>query len=465
MKDKKKSMKKLKKKKSSRASAQGRSKEAVAEVASMVDGLVEHKKFAAMAKYALNAVVKAVQTGVAGREQNVRALIGEGAIEAVRDIIKQHPGNESILELATEALYLLTIDDTNGAKYTTRVVECGALEVTLNSIKTNPDLKEGIVNSMALLTSCAERNASALATDAHVGAIVDVARAFADNPLCPEPCHAALEKICRREEGAAAFVEAQGIEVILASLTPERMTLPSLLPAVGCLDRLCRSGASMDRIKEAGGIDSLLAVLDYCGPPVDSSEGIALAGRVLNKIAGKFLPEFLAKLMLPDLAVHDRDHLLRIIANLAIEPRNADIIRSSGVLPTIVAFLSLYDEAVRTLRSAASSSPSRCSGKRPFRARALARSRTPPSPYARTHAHRMHAHTHTLPPPTGGGPTRALRDSAHLRSLRDDRRERRRSDFRRNNPRRGDGPAGLRRKRGVRRRRGQGAHLACDVGA
>ena len=348
MKGKKKSMKKLKKKKSGRATtARGRSAEAVAEVASMVDGLVEHKKFAAMAKYALNAVVKAVQTGVAGREQNVRALIGQGAIEAVRDIIKQHPGNESILELATEALYLLTIDDMNGAKYITHVVECGALEVTLNSIKTNPGLKEGIVNSMALLTSCAERNASALATDAHVGAIVDVARAFADNPICPEPCHAALEKICRREEGAAAFVEAHGIEVILANLTPERMTLPSLLPAVGCLDRLCRSDESMDRIKEAGGIDSLLAVLDYCGPPVDSSEGIALAGRVLNKIAGKFLPEFLAKLMLPDLAVHDRDHLLRIIANLAIEPRNADIIRSSGVLPTVVAFLSLYDDDVR----------------------------------------------------------------------------------------------------------------------
>ena len=55
-------------------------------------------------------------------------------------------------------------------------------------------------------------------------AIVDVAAAFADNPICPEPCHSALEKVCRREAGAEAFVRASGIEVILANLTPEVLT-------------------------------------------------------------------------------------------------------------------------------------------------------------------------------------------------------------------------------------------------
>ena len=141
-------------------------------------------------------------------------------------------------------------------------------------------------------------------------AIVDVAAAFADNPICPEPCHSALEKVCRREAGAEAFVRASGIEVILANLTPEvlnlltylltysfltsllhfltyftcllpsflpslpptyfpylpqRMTVESLIPAVGCLDRLCRSDENVDLIKNAGGIDTLLGVLDFCG--------------------------------------------------------------------------------------------------------------------------------------------------------------------------------------------------------
>ena len=46
---------------------------------------------------------------------------------------------------------------------------------------------------------------------------------------------------------------------------PQRMTVESLIPAVGCLDRLCRSDENVDLIKNAGGIDTLLGVLDFCG--------------------------------------------------------------------------------------------------------------------------------------------------------------------------------------------------------
>ena len=166
-------MPRMKKKKSSRRGMkQQKASIASDEIATMISSLREHKKFAAMAKYSLNAVVKSIKKSVGGRAMNVRALVAAGAIEAVRDIIRAHPGNESILELATETLYLLTLDDQNGAQYITRVVETSALAVTLNSIKTNSDLKEGVVNTMALLSSCAERNATALSNDEHVGVSV-----------------------------------------------------------------------------------------------------------------------------------------------------------------------------------------------------------------------------------------------------------------------------------------------------
>lgn len=325
-----------KKKKKGKGRAEAREDDGIP---TMVEALKKHRKFKAMAKYSLNALVASIEPGHSGWEDNVSSLVQNGGIEAIRDIIKLHEGDEEILDLCTFALSIIPKHETSGPSYTKLIVEAGAVKVVLNSMKQNPDLKAGIDNAMSLVETCAERNAVAMSEPGHVEAVLDVTRVFSDNVSCVGPCHRTLEKICRTHAGKNQFVAKDGISAVLANMTPERMTDENTLPVMNLLDRLCRDEANIELIKNAGAVDggirALLGVLDH-----STNEEITNVGaRVMNKIAGKYLHEFLAKLQDPSLAAHDRDHYLRIVANLAIDPRNAAQIRSSGVLPAMVASL------------------------------------------------------------------------------------------------------------------------------
>ena len=320
-------------------------------IPTMVAALVKHKKFKAMAKYSLNAMVESIKPGHSGWEDNVSALVKNGGIEAIRDIIKQHPGDEEILELCTFALSVIPKHEVSGPKYAKQLVEAGAVKVTLNSMKENAQLKAGVDNAMSLLETCAERNAEAMSAPDHVQAVLDVTRVFADNVACLGPCHRTLEKICRTPAGKAQFVAKGGVAAVLANMMPGRMTDQNTLPVMNLLDRLCRDPANIEGIKNAGGEDggitALLCVLDNS----TSEEVTNVGARVINKIAGAYLDEFLQKLEDPSIQTSARDHYLRIVANLAIDPRNAAKIRSSNALAAMVGFMKGRDVSAIALPS------------------------------------------------------------------------------------------------------------------
>jgi outer membrane protein assembly factor BamB len=320
-------------------------------IPTMVAALVKHKKFKAMAKYSLNTMVESIKPGHSGWEDNVSALVKNGGIEAIRDIIKQHPGDEEILELCSFALSVIPKHEISGPKYAKQLVEAGAVKVTLNSMKENAQLKAGVDNAMSLLETCAERNAEAMSAPDHVQAVLDVTRVFADNAACLGPCHRTLEKICRTPAGKAQFVAKGGVAAVLANMTPGRMHDENTLPVMNLLDRLCRDPANIEGIKNAGGedggISALLCVLDNS----TSEEVTNVGARVINKIAGAYLDEFLQKLEDPSIQTSARDHYLRIVANLAIDPRNAAKIRSSNALAAMVGFMKARDVSAIALPS------------------------------------------------------------------------------------------------------------------
>ena len=183
------------------------------------------------------------------------ALVKNGGIEAIRDIIKMHPGDEEILELCTVALSIVPKHEVSGRKYAMRLVETDTIKVTLKSMKENPQLTAGVDNAMSLLETCAERNAEAMSSPDHVEAVLDVTRVFADNAACIGPCHRTLEKICRTDNGKVQFVAKGGITTVLGNMIPQRMTDENALPVMNLLDRLARDEANIESIKNAGGPD------------------------------------------------------------------------------------------------------------------------------------------------------------------------------------------------------------------
>ena len=132
-----------------------------------------------------------------------------------------------------------------------------------------------------------------------------------------------------------------GVKILKAA-----QTAPELKESVGnimtvlehCADTNGKLMANIDRYNACDGtFEALLGVIDA---QANRPDVLQVAGSVLNKIAGKFLEAYLKALVKGDMENDERDRILRIVAALALDPRNARIINNyDGALPAILALL------------------------------------------------------------------------------------------------------------------------------
>ena len=302
--------------------------------------MTEHKSFANMVKYNLSALLLAVESGHGGWEDNVAEFVRQGGLKILKEIIEIHSkkGNVEIMNMATEVLRCCTSHPEERKAYTAKVLaKKGGVKI-LKAAQTAPELTESVGNIMTVLEHCADANGKLMANEAHLKPLIANMTIFVGNAPTLAATARIMEKIMRTKEAMDAFSRLGGVEAIVESFRTDPNDASIILPNMMILDRLLDDMANIDRYNACDGtFEALLGVIDA---QANRPDVLQVAGSVLNKIAGKFLEAYLKALVKGDMEIDERDRILRIVAALALDPRNARIINSfDGALPAILALL------------------------------------------------------------------------------------------------------------------------------
>ena len=333
--------KKSKKSKGSKSkSSQGAESAEESPMVMAIAAMKEHKSFGQMVKYNLSALLLSVVPGHAGWEDNCADFVRLGGMAVLTEIIEIHAkkGNKEILDMATVVLKACTSHPELRKAFTLLVIQKRGASKILGAAQRVPKLEGPVANIMQVVEHCADTNARMMANAEHLKPLIKNMDVFADADATLATTARVINKILRSKDAMAVFAELGGVEAIIGVFRSGTASAATTLPLLLSLDRLCIDPANVERyIAIDGTFEVLLDVIDNMSGEADV---LNIAGRLLNKIAGTSLDGYLAELQGGGLEVEVQDRLIRIVAALAVDPKNAKVINETdGAMAALIALL------------------------------------------------------------------------------------------------------------------------------
>ena len=346
-KGKKKGKKGGKKGKSSRSKGSKGSSGGDAEDSPMVMAIAamkEHKSFGQMVKYNLSALLLSVTPGCAGWEASCAEFVRLGGMAVLTEIIEIHAkkGNKEILDMATTVLQACSMHPEEKRNFTSQIIKKDGATKIVAACQRVPKLAQSVASIMDVVENCADANGRMMANAEHLTPLIKNFTVFKEDAVTTATTVRVIEKILRSNEALVTFAGVGGLEALVGTFTSSDGTpvvdADIVLPSLMAIDRLCMNEANIALyIGADGSFEALLGVIDSMAARPDV---LNIAGRLLNKIAGTKLTDYLAQLIAGGLENEERDRIVRIVASLALDPKNATVInRTEGAVTCILALL------------------------------------------------------------------------------------------------------------------------------
>jgi len=299
-----------------------------AHVTCIIASVKHFKGFKQMAQYNISCLLTHITPPTVGWQENVRFAVESGGIESIIDILKQHPKALEVVRAAIEALRLMAINSANAGL----MAKCGAIGAALTAMKEGDD---GVAESgAALVEQISSHNPDAVLDSAgSVEAIVGSIKEGKKIKVVAS-CLGTLDRLARIERGEKQILKLGGIPAVVGSMAPGKETNEDMLkPAFRLLERFARDDANVKAIKDAGGIEALVAQLEFHS---ENETVLRAGGRLLARIAESDLEATIAKLKDSNLPPKIREFMVTLISNLCLRPEMIERIIASGGIGAII---------------------------------------------------------------------------------------------------------------------------------
>jgi hypothetical protein len=309
-----------------------------------IAAMKEHKSFGQMVKYNLSALLLSVTPGCAGWEESCAEFVRLGGMAVLTEIIEIHAkkGNKEILDMATTVLQACSMHPEEKRNFTSKIIKKDGATKIIAACQRVPKLAQSVASIMDVVENCADANGRMMANAEHLTPLIKNFTVFKEDAITTATTVRVIEKILRSNEALVTFAGIGGLEALVGNFTASDGTpvvdAGIVLPSLMAIDRLCMNEANIALyIGADGSFEALLGVIDSMAARPDV---LNIAGRLLNKIAGTKLTDYLAQLIAGGLENEERDRIVRIVASLALDPKNATVInRTEGAVSCILALL------------------------------------------------------------------------------------------------------------------------------
>ena len=274
--------------------------------------------------------------------ENVQIAIGCDAAAIIVDVLKLHPGNEDVLDRCASSLSHLCHDQATAEQ----IADQGGVAAIIASIDANKNISaESLVGGLRMIESVMNHPTalSKIVNQDLVNKIIDIMNSHLDDPTIMLSCMRALEKIAKTSEGLDLIQNADGIRNILNVLDTVagfaehgEDDVDIIKRATNILGRMAKSGDIIRMIKEAGGVDIYLKVLDA----FKDDERIArLGGKFLSRVTGDSVDELIAILNEKGASAAMIERTMALLASLAMVGNSSVDIVNGGGCPAITSHL------------------------------------------------------------------------------------------------------------------------------
>lgn len=328
------------------------------QVKAVIKSIKEYSNFRQMAEYNISCLLTYITPPTVGWRENVAAAVEDGGIESIISVLAKHGNALDMVKQATTALGGLAISKDNAG----RVAQNGGIETALNAMlkikQTGPDQEQVINAGAKLIETVARYNPESILQQKNaVKAMLQGVQHQV--PRVQTASATVLASIAMFEDGTKAIVSQGGIPALVNAIAPGKPTHEAMLkPLFRLLERLAKNPTYVSEMRNNKLVEALVSQLEAHS---DNEYILRAGGRLLAKIADADIEDTIRRLN-GNLSDGVRDHLVALLANLALQPENVEKIVKNGGIEVLLKNFGKYSPktkaaALRALQRIANTGP------------------------------------------------------------------------------------------------------------
>lgn len=312
------------------------------QVKAVIKSIKEFSNFKQMAEYNISCLLTYITPPTVGWRENVAAAVEDGGIESIIGVLKKHGKDGAALDMVKQAAVALT-GLSKSKENAGRVAAAGGIETAVEcmlKIKVKGKSELEVIHAGAkLMEQIANKNPESIIKKPKTVAAM-LKGVQHPVPAVQTASAKVLDSIAKYNAGEEVIVSQGGIKALINAIGPDKETHSEMLmPIFRLLERMAKNPEYVAEMRKNKAVEALVAQLEKHS---DNEYLLNVGGRLLAKIADADIEDTIKKLG-GKLSDGVRQHLVGLLANLALQPENVEKIVANGGIEALLKHFDSYN--------------------------------------------------------------------------------------------------------------------------